>query len=99
MRSANIVDSLLACGTLNCPLLRCETEWVFGLIRCYSAIEHANLVILAFTVQFVLLVVFYESVSSCDTCCDNFWEGVFGLSCRLQSLIVVLNRLERFILC
>ena len=99
MGRADRVDSLLACVTLNRSLLRCEAEGILCMIRRYSAVEHANLVILAFTVQFVLLVVFYESVSSCDTCRDNFWEGVFGLSRRLQSLIVVLDRLERFILC
>ena len=51
--------------------------------------------ILALLVDFVLLVVFYKSVASCDACCDNFWEGVFGLPRRLQSLIVVLDGPQR----
>ena len=99
MRRADCVYSLLACVTLNCPLLRCKTEWVFCLIRRYSAIEHANLVILALLIQLVLLVVFYKSVSSCDTCRNYFWERVLGFTCWLESLVVLLDRLERIVLC
>ena len=45
MGRADCVDSLLACVTLNCSLLRCETEWILRLIRPYSAVYHTNLVI------------------------------------------------------
>ena len=55
--------------------------------------------ILALAIDFVLLEVFYESVASCDASRDNFWEGVFGLTRRLQRLIVILDRLERIVLC
>ena len=99
MGRADRVDSLLACVTLNGSLLRREAEGILCMIRRYSAVEHANLVILAFTINFVLLEVFYESVASCDTCRDNFWEGVLGLTRRLQRLIVILDRLERIVLC
>ena len=83
MRRADRVDSLLACCTLNCSLLRREAELVLSERRRYPTIQDANLVILALLVEFVLLVVFYESVTSCDACRCYFWEGVLGPSRRL----------------
>ena len=99
MGSADSIDSLLACVTLNRSLLCCETEGILCMIRRYSAVEHANLVIFAFAIHFVFLVVFYESVASCDTCRNNFWERVFSLARRLQRLIVILDRLQSIVLC
>ena len=74
MRRPDCVDSLLASISLNCSLLRRETERVRGELRRYTAIQYANLVILALLVEFILLVVFYKSVASRNACCDYFRE-------------------------
>ena len=74
MRRSDRVDSLLACISLNCSLLRRETERVRGESGRYTAIQYANLVVLALLIEFVLLVVFYKSIASCDACCDYFRE-------------------------
>lgn len=64
-------------------------------LRLDTAVQNADLVILALLIQFVLLVVFDESVTGTDARRDDLRERVLGFPGRFQALVVLLDGLER----